>query len=217
MVLTQTCDLDRTREMADFIFLAVVRKLSDVFGMRHVEDRRARNRTFNLLRDLYNHNYNKRGLFYLPENANCGIEEESVADLRVMFSLHKASYPDLLRARCGAITELYAAQLGHIAGHMFSRVATPGWNEVNPNVDLDDHAESVQKSIIDREQNMLSELKRAESGCFINNCKEPVSTYRWLPVKEENDEWLYEPHVLCEGHAKLYEEQRAGRTREIEA
>jgi hypothetical protein len=212
MVLTQTCDLDRTNEMADFIFLAVVRRLNDVFGMRHIEGK-GKNRTYELLRALYNHNYNKRGLFYLPENEDYGIKEESVADLRVMFSIHKASYPDLLLARCGAITDVYAAQLGHIAGHMFNRIATPSWDELSPNVRIGAHAAEIQKGIEEREQRFFSNLKPKERVCYLN-CDAPIKTYRWLPVRMENDRQVFEPHVLCEEHAKLYEVIRSGRPRE---
>jgi hypothetical protein len=211
MVLTQTCDLVRKREMADFIFLAVIRKLDDVFGRRHVEDGPAQNRTFDLLRELYNHQPNKRGLFYLPENARYGIEEESVADLRVMFSVHKAIYPRLLRARCGAITDIYAAQLGQIAGHMFNRIAIPEWDEISPEVKLQDRVKIVRQSIIDREQEVFLGLKKKEDACFFDNCNESVSTYRWLSVRLENNRQIFEPHLLCKTHAKFYEEIRGGR------
>jgi hypothetical protein len=210
MVLTQTCDLVRAR-LVDFIFLAVIRKLDDVFGRRHIEDGPAKSSTSQLLRDLYLRQPNKRGFFYLPKNAQYGIEEESVADLRVMFSVHKSIYPRLLRARCGAITDIYAAQLGQIAGHMFNRIAIPEWDESSPEVTLDDHLKVARQSIIDREEAVFLDLKKKESACFFNNCNESVSTYRWLPVRLENNRQIFERHLLCKTHTKFCEEVRGGR------
>jgi hypothetical protein len=211
MILTQSCDLERGRQRAEFIFVGVVRRLRDVLTWRHVENKEARKKTNKVLSNLYIHGYNKRGLFYLPQDADYGIEEESVADLRVMFCLHKACYPDLLRARRGAITDLYAAQLGHMVGHMFSRVAMPGWEQINPDVTLGGHTDSVVKSIqCSEEQILLELLKNAEDVCFVPDCRERATTYRWLPVEKVNDQWRYERRVLCAGHAKQYEESRAG-------
>jgi hypothetical protein len=82
MILTQSCDL--ARGGVDFIYVAVVRRLSETIGRRQTD---TPGKTRKLFEDLYNHNNHKRGLFYLPENVESGIEEDSVVDLRVMFSL----------------------------------------------------------------------------------------------------------------------------------
>ncbi len=108
MVLTQSCDLDRSREISDFIFIAVIRKLKDIFSIRHVKPSKIKDSTTRLLRDILNHNVNKRGFFFLPKEVQQGIDEDSVVDLRVMFSLHKAVYPYLLRAQIGFIPGLEA-------------------------------------------------------------------------------------------------------------
>jgi hypothetical protein len=223
MVLTQTCDLDSTREIVDFVFLAVVRKLDDAFGYEHVEHQRAVGRTEELLRALYNHNYNRRGFFYLPKSPDHGIKDESVVDLRVMFSIHRSHYKELLAARLGAITEVYSAQLGHIAGYLFSRVATPGWEEVvRPEHEIDrrqdevameeaedaarkdkvkafkQHVQEVRKSILNREEKTFVELcEKARDACAVQGCSNPPATYRWLPV-----EGRLEQHVVCTDHAR---------------
>jgi hypothetical protein len=197
MVLTQTCDLDITRPIVDYIFLAVIRKLSEAFWFEHVENKSQRKKTEQLLRDLYNHNYNRRGLFYLPRDAVYGVEEDSVADLRVMFSIHKLHYPELLAARVGAITDVYAAQLGHIAGHLFSRVATPAGEEIFKGR-LTEHIEKVQEAIVAEEKAKLSELlRKANNACAVAGCKRNAETYRWVPLKGR-----FEEHVFCLEHAR---------------
>jgi hypothetical protein len=163
--------------MAEFILLGVVRKLSDVLSWRHVENKQAREKTDQFLRDLYIHNYNKRGLFYLPKDANYGIGEDSVADLRVVFSVHRGCYSDVLRARRGAITELYAAHLGHMIGHMFSRVALPGWQELRPDIKLGDRTKSVLDGIHDRDKSILSKLLEKAKGAPV-----PAVTGQQLPT-----------------------------------
>lgn len=207
MVLTQTCDLDRSRETADYIFLAVIRRLTDALGLRQVENKRARSKTETLLRDLYNHNYNKRGFFYLPVGNNYGIEVESVVDLRVMFSLHKVHYPDLLRARLGAITDLYAAQLGHMAGYMFSRIATPGWQELNPDAELSKHTSSLITSIQEREKATLAQLlERIGNKCSVQDCPRAPTTYRWASSRQDSLQVQLTECPLCDDHAKSFDD-----------
>lgn len=208
MIVTQTCDLVSDREISDFIFLSVVRRLSEAFGRRHVENRRARDRTKQLLSDLLNHNYNKRGFFYLPKDERQSIDEDSVVDLRVMFSLHKSHYQDLLNARRGAITDVYAAQLGHMVGYMFSRIATPGWDELNPGQELSEETKRLVNDIHEREEAKFKELmtKAEESACAVSQCSASAETYRWLPMAEVNGETEHQAHILCLEHAKQYDE-----------
>ncbi len=208
MILTQTCDLDRTREMANFIFLAVVRRMDDVFGMWHVEHKDS---TTELLNALYNHNYNKRYLFYLPTDPAHGIEQESVVDLRVMFSLHRSAYADLLKARLGALKDLYTAQLGNMAGHMFSRVATPGWQELNPGHSLKDHVKGVIASIEAREMKIFSELSATDKKCRFRDCELEAKTLRWLPHSDNDQKPCFDPYILCKTHAERIDEKKSGR------
>lgn len=204
MILTQTCDLARSKDRADFIFLAVVRKLTDAIGIRQIEEK---DKTRNLLRDLYNHNYNKRGYFYLPRDINHGIYKDSVADLRVMFSLHKVAYPRLLKARIGAITDVYAAQLGHMAGYMFSRIATPGWDELNQGNTLKEQINSTLNTFEEMEKGKLRVLlAAAQETCSVSECLNKAKTYRWLRVSLSDDESISQEFVLCEEHAKQHDE-----------
>lgn len=205
MILTQTCDLARSKDRADFIFLAVIRKLRDAIGIRQIEEK---DKTRNLLRDLYNHNYNKRGYFYLPEDPNYGIYEDSVVDLRVMFSLHKVAYPALLKARLGAITDVYAAQLGHMAGYMFGRVATPGWDELIQECTLKEQINKTLNTFEDLEKGKLRELIAANAGetCAVSECPNKAKTYRWLRVHLSDDESVSQEFVLCKQHAKQHDE-----------
>ena len=204
MIVTQTCDLYCRRQMSDFIFIAVILRLREAFGIREVEQ--SKNSVRSLLRALYNHNYNKRGFFYLPHDARQGIEEDSVADLRVMFSIYRGHYPDLLKARRGAITDVYAAQLGHIAGYMFSRVATPGWEELNPG-DFNKHINSVLEKILGPEKEKRDGLLLTSDGkCAFYKCEEKASTYRRFAIRSETGEVDYQERVLCTDHAKQHDE-----------
>jgi len=124
-----------------------------------------------------------------------------------MFSLHKVHYPDLLKARCGAITDVYAAQLGHIAGYMFNRVATPGWEELNPGCTIRDRINSTLGTFEVRENERLRELlAKASERCTFSQCGNKAKTYRWLRVRSDNDESVSQEYVLCEEHAKQYDE-----------
>lgn len=166
-----------------------------------------KDKTRQLLRDLYNHHYNKRGYFYLPQDTIYGIDEDSVVDLRVMFSLHKVAYPDLLEARRGAITDVYAAQLGHMAGYMFSRVATPGWDELNQGPTLDDQIKSTLNVFEDHENGKLRELLANTQGtCAISQCANKAGTYRWLRVGPSYVDSVSREYVLCEEHARQHDD-----------
>ena len=208
IVLTQTCDLVQPRDTAEFICLAVIRRLSDTIGRRQVD---ARGQTEELLRQLFNHGYNRRGLFYLPANADHGIEVDSVVDLRVMFSLHKASYPDLLGARLSAIRDLYAAQLGHMIGHMFNRVAMPAWEELNPTGNLAKHVKQIVDTFEECEKQKFSDLLAQADRKTCAYCDRKPTTYRWVPVEQLDDRWGYKPRLLCSEHLQQYEQDRAGR------
>lgn len=204
MVITQTCDLAREKDRCNFIFIAVIRKLSEAIGIRQFEDG-ARDTTRRLLQDMLTYRYNKRGFFYLPQNEQQGIEEPSVVDLRVMFSLHKAHHGALVNARCGGIAELYAVQLGQLIGQMFNRVAMPDMEKRA----LDESVTKVMESIGKREKVKLGELtqRTSDGTCAIAACKETASTYRWLRVVVDNDAKELE-HVLCVEHARQHDNGR---------
>jgi hypothetical protein len=208
MVLTQSCDLDLSRETSDFIFIGVIRKLDEVLGIRHVKDSKAKNSTDRLLHDLLNHNYNKRGFFFLPKEIDQGIEEDSVVDLRVMFSLHRVAYQYLLNARCGGITGLYAAQLGYMIGYMFNRVATPGWEEINSGENINDYVKSKIKSLDEKEKQRLKELLiEGNYKCGYKSCQTKANTYRWIPFTSQNDETVWEEVTLCNDHAEQWDKR----------
>lgn len=209
MVLTQTCDLDRSRDTSEFVFLTVVRKLSEAFGMRHVEKKR-REQTKRLIRELYDHIYNKRGYFYLPLDERYGIAAESVVDLRVIFSVHKAVYRDLLNARLGTLTDHYAAQLGSLAGYMFNRVAMPGWEELFGG-DRDKHAQTEVNLMLERESQIFADfLKQTDGRCARLSCGKTAETYRWLPFGDDGGGFRFDWRVLCFEHAEEYDQFRSG-------
>lgn len=201
MILTQTCDL--ARGGVDFVFLAAVRNLNDAFKYNQIETNKVRDKQQNFVRDLFRHQYNKRGYFYLPCDTSHGILDDSVADLRVMFSLHKMHYFDLLHSRLCAITDVYAAQLGHIAGHMFSRVAVPD------NIDIDAQAKATLKEQGARYKKRLEELLAECRGiCAVPGCNEKADRFRSLPISDHNKKITYEDCALCSCHAAQWDDQR---------
>jgi hypothetical protein len=205
MVLTQTCDLvldktaDRPRFPVDFIQLAVVRRMRDVFGKKHVENKKKRRSTLNQLWKILGHQSDRRGLFYLPTEEQHGILEPCVVDLRVTFSLYKIHYDDIKHARCGGLRDLYAAQLGQMIAYMFSRVAMPDTKEEQINDALND--------IVEREKKRFQELVASLSvkQCMISDCPGKCDTYRWLKVGPIGDDKEFEEIVLCHKHAAMHD------------
>ncbi len=201
-VITQSCDLAREVGRSEFILLAVVRTLREALGMRHVEGG-AKDQTDRLLSDLLNHNYNKRGFFFLPADLNRGIAEDSVVDLRVMFSMHKAHHDHMVRARCAGLTDVYAAQLGHMVGYMYGRVATPGWDDVDA---LKKRVRELRTQLVEREDMRMKELTAiGGSGCAVSGCGKTAETYRWLSVKGDELGDEERECLLCLDHARGFD------------
>jgi hypothetical protein len=126
-----------------------------------------------------------------------------VVDLRVMFSVHKSHYDDLVRARCTGITDVYAAQLGHMVGYMFNRVATPGWEDEE---ELKRTAKGLKKRLVDREEVRLKQLLAADGQkCAIAGCEKQAGTYRWLMLAAHDRDAQERECVLCLEHARQYD------------
>jgi hypothetical protein len=218
VVLTQSCDLLPEQGVSDYICLAVVRRLDNLIGRRHVENADARKKTIGLLKDLYLHNQHRRGLFFLPANPVFGIEVDSAIDLRVAFSVHKLHYRSLLLARLAGFTDLYAAKLGHMFGFLFNRVATPGWRELHsdaePFVELDKFVEEVTQSFAKHENEEMAMLKRAVGDrCSVENCGSPPTTYRWIRFYDDNDALTSSQLLLCAVHATQTDENMGHKVR----
>ena len=115
-----------------------------------------------------------------------------------MFSPHKSHYLDLVQARCGALHEVYAAQLGHMVGYMFSRVATPGLDDG----EIKRQVERVMTATETRTSAKLDELRAAapDGKCSIRSCDREADTYRWLNVRKGNGICAKEC-LLCLEHA----------------
>ncbi len=192
LVVTQTCDLVPGRA-AGFVFLAVVRHLEQALDHSDFHTRSARSRTEKLVSDLINYNYNKRGYFFLPAMPDAGIERDSVVDLRVMFSLRYKHYPELLEARLGSLTTLFAAKLGSMTGEMFSRVAVDSWNDGGYAISAREKVDTVMKECQDREQTKFDALCH-KHGTTCGKCgAASATTYRWTvdPRSFENIHLLF--------------------------
>jgi len=154
-VLTQTCDLVRETEQdvvgkkrkprtpVEFIALAMIRRLTDVFDETDVTGD-----TRNLLKTIVNHNYNKRAYFFLHQDPEAGIGEDWIVDLRTCFSLvSDYHYDQILIARLVCLDDVYANKLGWMAGHIFSRVATKEWQDFEMKQTESEYISSVLERI----------------------------------------------------------------------
>ena len=188
VVVTQSCDLE-PQQLADYIYLAVIRQFEGAFVRRDVEKRYV-DGTRRTIREMLNHAYNRRGYFYLPQCKDHGVEEDWVVDLRVMFSLDKKHYQELLDARTGLISELYAAAMGSIAGRMFHRVALSSWRDLY-GVDADQEANERVRLLEKREDKNFEDLgkkryleQRAKRGTTKANARETDETRVLRKLKE---------------------------------
>lgn len=205
-VVTQTCDLVPEQGIVEYINLAVVRRLDEVLGRRHVETSKVRERTSRLLRDIYLYNVHERGLFYLPKSEDFGVAEDWVVDLRVVLSVHKQHYAAMLRSRAFALNPLFAAKMGQLLANIFARVATPGWEELYPEISA---AERVKREVerIKLREDMRLEALLAEQGrtCTVAGCGKPANTYRWAGTGSEHQEVQYAEQVVCADHAHEFD------------
>lgn len=203
MVLTQTCDLTWEKQRPDFIFLAVVRKFREAISMYPTSSKRKQS-TKRKFQDLFNHNINKRGFFYLPKHELSGMDEEGLVDLRVMFSLHKSHYPDLVKARIGSIKPLYSSLLGHMVGHMFNRVAVEGWEGINPGETAEEKAEKTFLELKNNKEKRLEELKAKTNGSCLF-CSNDANDFRKITVSFENLETRKIDCVMCQDHINQWD------------
>lgn len=142
LVTTQSCDLVRRSGKlckAQYISLAVVRELRPLLpelladicgsGIPGVYKKESRYLAEQLLVKIINQNEQSRGIFYLHQDADIGIGAPSIALLRVTFSLRRKHYDILVNSRSGRVRGEFANKLGWLSGNLFSRVATPDWDD----------------------------------------------------------------------------------------
>lgn len=205
LVLTQTCDLAREKQRS-YIQLCVVRRLSEAFGVRHL-DELSRSSTKENLKKLLRFQDNKRGYFYLPESPSIdtdrpqAIEEPCVADLRVTFSLHETHHDDLVRARCGSLNQIFVAHLGHMLGSLFNRVALPPY-DAN---DVETQGKMILDRMIQRVVDREKELRKGKQVCAVRDCTNTAKSLRDWPAGYVNQELEFAEHAVCLEHAKKYD------------
>jgi hypothetical protein len=142
LVVTQSCDLvQRNGEpcKAEYINLCVVRELVPLLptilepccgaGIPGIFTSDNRRYAEQLLKRVLNQNEQARGLFYLHKDSDAGIHTRSVALLRVSIALRRKHYGMLQECRCGRLAPEYSAKLGWLTGNLYSRVATPDWED----------------------------------------------------------------------------------------
>ena len=176
LVLTQSCDLARRASSCKsrYINLAVVRPLVDMLSSfldKACEEVRIDNKRIEglyisetkqkaeqLLARILNQNAQAEGLFYLHPDTSIGITECSVALLQVTVAVRAHEHYDkLVRARSGRLKEQFQSKLGWLIGNLFSRVATPDWDD-------------------DNRKRMIREFLAEENN--VHGCN-----FRWVPRK----------------------------------
>lgn len=142
IITSQSCDLARRRGggcKAEHISLAVVRELKSVLpdlvakvaGSQFpgIYSAQKRLRAIELLNKIINQNELARGLFYLHPDGDLGIAVPSVAMLRISIAVRSEHYEILQTARSGRLNAEFRNKLGWLCGNLYSRIATPDWNE----------------------------------------------------------------------------------------
>ena len=142
VITTQTCDLvrhDGKPPKAHYINIAAVRSLNDAAAQifervistvskgafRQSDKSDARD----LLHRICNQNEQALGLFYFHPDAELALGDPSVAFLRITIALRAEHYDLLLSARTGGLRSDYQAKLGWLVGNLYSRAATPDWDD----------------------------------------------------------------------------------------
>ena len=207
IVMTQSCDLARGGSV-EFISLAGIRRLENALLHRKVADR-SKDATSRLVRDLINYSYHKRGFFYLPQDPGAYISEDSVVDIRVMFSLSRRHYQRILAARLCGLREIFAAKLGSMAGEMFSRIPVPSWDERYGRDEGKKFIKRIWERFEARQAEKLGSLRdergsRCECMDGSERCDHEADTYCWRvnPTTFED-----EYKVVCRKHADELEKQ----------
>lgn len=142
LVVTQSCDLvqrEQERCKAEYVNLCVIRELEPLLpnilepccgaGIPGVFASDNRRYAEQLLKRVLNQNEQARGLFYLHPDAGVGVATPSVALLRVSIALRRQHYQMLQECRCGRLAAEYSAKLGWLTGNLYSRIATPDWED----------------------------------------------------------------------------------------
>jgi hypothetical protein len=142
LVATQSCDLVRRSGKppdATYLTLAVIRPLAQVIdkligrvaktAAPRLFLKNSKGEARNLLSRIFNQNEQALGLFFLHQDADVGIGEQSVALLRVAVAIRAEHYDTLIRARTGRLKPEFRAKLGWLIGNLYGRPATPDWTD----------------------------------------------------------------------------------------
>jgi len=197
LVTTQSCDLVRRAGKpcrTRYITLAVIRELRLLLpelleelcgtGVAGVYKKESRYVAEQLLVRIINQNEQTRGLFYLHPDADVRIATPSAAMLRITFSLRRQHYELLTGARCGRVHGEFANKLGWLSGNLFSRVATPDWeDQENDENASSKQAKALLELVTERNgQNWVSEewIKEAKKKAVDLDNLTPANAYSKL-------------------------------------
>lgn len=142
LISTQSCDLVRRKggePKTSYITIAAARPLRLIVSrllsevVTKVGDglyrKSAQGQWRDFLNRLFNQNEQALGLFYLHKDSDAGVDEDSVAFLRVTVPLKAEHYNVIREARVGRLRADFRAKLGWLLGNLFARPATTDWSE----------------------------------------------------------------------------------------
>ena len=195
-VVTQTCDLVRRKETckAPYITLVAVRTLEDVARenltgcLKNIQGSsikylpRSAQRTHHQFLERILHNTSDEYFFY-PKSENFGVEDDLVACLRLSIALRLEHYEEILKARTCGIADVFQAKLGWLKGAVYSRVATPAFEEefTNPKAFktefLNRYTEFREEEVISPDQAdwLIQEVKLGKSASLGDVPPPPVA------------------------------------------
>jgi hypothetical protein len=132
MLVTQSCDMAVRGNGCDtrYLSIAVVRPVEAVLHdflshvcipvVEGVYLQETKGEARRLLERLFNQNEQALGLFYLHPDAGAGIDDASVALLRVTVTLRAEHYGVLRLSRRGRLCSEFRSKLGWLVGNLYS-------------------------------------------------------------------------------------------------
>lgn len=197
LVLTQTCDLYRSKDRSiktKYINIAAVRPLEDIlmkeaakFSSSYLEkktnkifDEQKRSVIYDFVSKLLNNN--ATDYFYLHNDLT--ITEPLVAVLRVSIALKaEEHYDTCLNSKRLELENSFKAKLGWLIGNLYSRVSTEDWESYQmKKTDID--FEKMVDTILTKNYWFIKNIKATESELFKTNTPAQLNPLSYQELKE---------------------------------
>ncbi len=203
IVLTQTCDLVLRDGVckSPYITVAAVRPVEEVLRREAasyqvpwqreagVVGAKSAEKLVMFLTSLLDNNQD--GYFYLHQDVGLGIQQSCCAFLPLAVTLKIDHYKLCLDAKIAELSDTFQAKLGSILGNMYSRVASPEWNEYYPDNKVGKEASKLLKRTlltIDEEKIAEGVAELKQGGRFDHmasaDIKEYITRFKITPRRE---------------------------------